>query len=264
MHGEFDGAVQLDTTPAFGLGEINPQKPAVTGRFQPNVQSLMFSSPLQMLVRKTLAEKLGFEAWYGGENADKLAQHGLHPELGKVSLSKLVAGFSYVGDTGQGEPLYEPIVMVGAVMYTKYPNLFPHQTPHDDNLTFTAMDEFPKNVRDRLVSSLINLEHNPLLEVEMCVHGLCLATSTEVSVDPMIDKHSGIKWLGGTFDDHFTQVVADGLAYDDRQAEWWVQRTREILGHEAFPQNNRIHEFGRMRQQGSNDERPETTDLSYP
>jgi hypothetical protein len=248
-------------TPTFHLNEINPSRPAVIGKLHPYPQDLGdLTLPLGRMAQKLLAEKLGFESWYDPENRQRLNAAGLHPSLGRISMSRLVAGFSYVGDTADEEPLYEPIVMVGAVLHTQYPKLFPRRTSRYENLTFTPLDTFPQNVRERKVGNLIwvGSERD---EVMMCVRGLCLSTSAEMSGGPDITHHAVSGRIGDVYDDAHTAIIERRLARADARGEKMAAKTAAILGTAAF-QGERVV-FDRAVRRGSNDGKPGVMHTRY-
>lgn len=155
----------------FTLTEVNPARPQVAASFTPNAESLVQHSKLPNLVTELLTAKLGIEALTANEQV-------LWRHLGKASLSRIVAGFSYVADNEAGEALYEPLVMFGSVVSTGViPLPLPAETAEYRNMTWTPVADFPANVAQRNVAGLVRAL--PWDEVYACVRGLCLATSVQ-------------------------------------------------------------------------------------
>ncbi|HYH75542.1 MAG TPA: hypothetical protein VD735_06305 [Candidatus Saccharimonadales bacterium] len=224
----------LAVNPELHLGEINPSRFGVIANVEPHPVSIGgVTPPLGFFTQKLLADKLGFDSWYAPSPKEKLAATGLHPSIGSVSLSRLLAGFSYVGENEHDDPLYEPIVMVGGVMHTPFPKLFARSTPRYDNLTFTSLSAFPQNVRNREVGNLIQLdaEYN---EIMMCVRGLCLTTGAEMSSGPDLLGHSNVIEVGAHYDAEAATVVAALLQARDDRGVALERGTQSILGYAPF------------------------------
>lgn len=162
-------------TSEFELTEINPQRPAVIASFEPNVTALYHNENLSALVHRLLDTKLDFGDLSYGERR-------VWEGIGKVSLSRVVAGFSGVNDPETGDPLYEPIVMFGSVLSTGALHLpLFAETDEYRNITFTNVGRFAHNVTSRSVTELVVASEWD--EVYACVRGLCLATSVQATSD---------------------------------------------------------------------------------
>jgi hypothetical protein len=223
----------LPATPEMHLQAINPNHYAVVGNADPRRANLRRPRPLVQLTQKLLAEKLGFDSWYGPGNKEQLAAAGLHPSLGTVSISRLLAGFSYVGENQHGEPLHQPLVMVGAVLHTPFPKLFPRSTPRYDDLTFTDLASFKGNVASRNVGNLIKLD-TEADAVMMCVRGLCLTTGVEMASGPDLIAHADGFPFGEIYDPTRAAALAGLLAERDERGEKVAAEVNAILGRQAL------------------------------
>jgi hypothetical protein len=102
--------------------------------------------------------------------------------LGKISLSKVIAGFSHATDRYTGEPEFEPLIMIGSVLSPgQLPLQLASETKDYRNISWTAVADFEKNVRERNVAELV--QASMWDEVYACVRGLCLATSVRATAD---------------------------------------------------------------------------------
>lgn len=226
--------VGLPVTPEIHLGHVNPNHYAILGNANPRQTALgRRATPLGLLTQKLLAEKLGFADWYGPENKELLMRGGLLPSIGAVSLSRLLAGFSYVGENHHDEPLYEPIVMLGTVVHTPYPKLFPRTTARYENLSFTDVQSFKNNVINRNVANLIRLD-TAADEVMMCVRGLCMSTGAEMSIGPDLIAHGSGFPSGKTYDPDKAARLSRLLAERDAHGEDLAIRTSRILGRQVL------------------------------
>lgn len=181
---EKDASLQPAGRQAFQLSEVNPARPQLIAPFSPNLEPLQRAGVLPTLAGTLLQEKLGLGAL---EPEERL----LWNRLGMVSLSKVLAGFSYVSDTEAGVPQYEPIIMFGSVLSS---GLIPLPIVSDTNdyrnVSWTPAGEFPKNVQNRNVASLVLASEWD--EVYVCVRGMCLATSAQSVADlEDIRRHMG-------------------------------------------------------------------------
>jgi hypothetical protein len=202
----------------FHLREVNPSQPAVVAEFGPKPHDLITHNtmPLEALSRKLLVDKLGQAAICAPEFTARLAEKGIYPSLGKVSLSRLVAGFSYVSDRERtGEPEFEPIVMLGAVMHCTYPLLIPAETNDYRNISWTSLDAFASNVRERNSSNLIWGLSNAD-QIRVCVRGLCLSTSVvTTSADAKLGQHMNLALSPGPLPSGVADTIATNLRYRD-------------------------------------------------
>lgn len=170
-----DKAAHLSTVPTFQLGAVDPAAPQVIATFAPNLEPLWSGRGLPEQAVALLRAKLGFDRL---EETDRKLWGG----LGKVSLSKVVAGFSYVGDNPAGEALYEPIVMFGSVLSSGVvPLPLARETNDYRSMTWAPLGRFAQNVANRDVAGLVMASSWD--EVYACVRGLCLATSVRTTAD---------------------------------------------------------------------------------
>lgn len=99
-----------------------------------------------------------------------------------VSATRMIGGSSYVSDTADGEPQYEPIIMLGTISSAGIlPLTFPSESEDYRNISWTPLETFAENVRDRKVSELVVATEWD--EVYACVRGLCLATSVSSTLN---------------------------------------------------------------------------------
>lgn len=161
--------------PTFLLREVNPSRPAVVARYGRNVERLDWVEPLHPLCSLTfdlLKTKLGFEE---PERAALLGER-----FGKVAIRRVLAGFSYVDDTPSGEPLYEPLIMLGTVLVLHEPGIssLPERTSEYRGISWVPLEGFADRVGRRAVRDLIwNVTDKE--EIEVCVRGMCLLTSID-------------------------------------------------------------------------------------
>lgn len=159
----------------FKLTEVDPQRPQIISSFDPNLTSLYYPDPLPSLTHEMLKSKLGLENLSYGEQR-------VWASIGKVSLSRVVAGFSYLEESEAGDSLYEPIIMFGSVLSTgAYPLPLPDETADYRNMSWTTVGDFAKNVENRDVAKLVIASEWD--EVYACVRGLCLVTSVRTTSD---------------------------------------------------------------------------------
>ena len=159
----------------FELTETNPQRPKTIAFFEPNTTALYHEEILSTLTRQLLESKLGLNDLSYGEQR---AWWG----IGKVSLSRVVAGFSYIENTEAGDALFEPIVMFGSVLSTGAMDLpLSAETADYRSITLTPVGQFADNVANRDVAKLVVASEWD--EVYACVRGLCLATSVRATSD---------------------------------------------------------------------------------
>lgn len=165
----------LSSPHEFELTEVDPQRPQIAASLEPNVTALYHSERLPVLLRELLETKLGLGKLTRDEQI-------LWTGIGKASLAKVIAGFSYVADSETGDPLYEPIVMFGSVLSSgAFPLTLLRETDDYRNMTWTPVGEFANNVENRNVAGLVIASEWD--EVYACVRGLCLATSVQTTSD---------------------------------------------------------------------------------
>jgi hypothetical protein len=143
------------------------------------------SSELSYLVGDLLARKLG-----GGPAMESASRE---KPLGSCRFSMIGAGFSYVADRPTAdpespEPLYEPLLMFGAVLELDDPALIPEHTDSYKDLCWTAPADYAEGVRTKRIESF-NPKFLHLAEeadsdsVTVCARGLCLQTTNKVIAD---------------------------------------------------------------------------------
>lgn len=168
LRDKYENRVQGDSL--VHLAEVNPQRPQVIASLSGNAEPLPNSEAvLPFLASALMASKLGC--------AQVLEQATTENPLGTVSLSTIMAGFSYASDEqASGEPLFEPLIMLGAVADIKDPGILSQTTEAYRQVSWVDLDEFRKGFATRRANILIpNI--TPEEEVKVCVRGLCLATS---------------------------------------------------------------------------------------
>lgn len=169
----------------FRLDEVHVKETAVVSRFSPNQQDLPdLDDPLSFVAHETLARKLGL----GDAMHDK---EGAGP-MGTVSLSEIVAGFGHPTSDEQNQPLWEPLLMYGAVMMLHDRSLVPEATATYRNIGWTSIEDFLDghgNKRSELLIPAIAPED----EATVCVRGLCLKTTETVTVTPTLSAHLGLE-----------------------------------------------------------------------
>ncbi|MFE2373657.1 hypothetical protein [Streptomyces sp. NPDC059398] len=143
------------------------------------------SSALPFLVGDLLARKLGCESAMEAASREK--------PLGECRISMIGAGFSYVADRPTEdpetfEPLYEPLLMFGAVLELKDPAVIPEHTSSYKDLCWTAPEDFAEGVRTKRIESfnpkfLDGADAADSDSVTVCARGLCLQTTNKVLAD---------------------------------------------------------------------------------
>lgn len=143
------------------------------------------SSELSYLVGDLLARKLG--AGTAMESASR------EKPLGNCRFSMIGAGFSYVADRPTNdpespEPLYEPLLMFGAILELDDPTVLPEHTDSYKDLCWTAPDDYAEGVRTKRIERfnpkfLDTADDADSDSVTVCARGLCLQTANEVLAD---------------------------------------------------------------------------------
>ncbi|MEU6479729.1 hypothetical protein ABZ858_23100 [Streptomyces sp. NPDC047017] len=143
------------------------------------------SSELSYLVGDLVARKLG-----GGRAMESASRER---PLGTCRFSMIGAGFSYVADRPTSdpespEPLYEPLLMFGAVLELEDYTLIPEHTDSYKDLCWTAPADYAEGVRTKRIESF-NPKFLDLADeadsdrVTVCARGLCLQTTNKVIAD---------------------------------------------------------------------------------
>lgn len=156
-------------------GKIDPQHPFVSESLSPSVSDLPDNSDvLGAKVGNLLSLKLQFN--HALESAKQ--------PVGRTSLAQCVVGFSYLEDNPSGEALYEPLIMFGAVvgLDPEIAKLIPEETSSYSHLGWTPIDQYVHGVATKTTAEVIS-SAGPLEELEVCVRGLCNATSSTIVSD---------------------------------------------------------------------------------
>lgn len=163
-------------------GEIDPLHPFVSQTLYPSVAMLPDNTDvLAAPVGHLLAQKLELGSLL--EASQKA--------IGRASLARCVAGFSYLEDTPLGDPLYEPLIMFGAVvgLSTEAAQRIPEETVSYANLGWVPIDQYREGVVSKRVLDVLP-SANPNDELEVCVRGLCNTTSINIlSRKADIERH---------------------------------------------------------------------------
>ncbi len=157
-------------------GKIDPLHPFVSESLYPSVASLpdaedVLASPVGSL----LALKLGL-----GEVMESAKQ-----PIGSTSLARCVIGFSYLSDNDSEEPLYEPLVMLGAIvgLNEDIARQVPAVTSSYANLGWTPVGRYVHGVKTRSLLEVMPTA-SPTDEIEVCIRGLCNVTSSAIVSSP--------------------------------------------------------------------------------
>ncbi|MFF4287574.1 hypothetical protein ACFY0R_20030 [Streptomyces sp. NPDC001633] len=113
--------------------------------------------------------------------------------LGTCRFSMIGAGFSYVADRPttdpeSPEPLYEPLLMFGAVLELTDHTVIPEHTDSYKDLCWTAPADYAEGVRTKRIESFhpkfLNIADEADSDsVTVCARGLCLQTTNKVIAD---------------------------------------------------------------------------------
>jgi hypothetical protein len=168
----------------FRIDEINASEKQVVASFRPQPQDMPdLDDPLSFLAHETVERKLGLgDAMHDKEGSEPLAT---------VSLSEIVAGIGYPTDDPEtGEPLLEPLLMYGAVMLIHNRDAFPDNTASYREIGWTKMEDFMDGHADKRADMLVP-GIAPEDEATVCVRGLCLSTTSQVTDNPDLAGHLG-------------------------------------------------------------------------
>jgi len=166
------GLLLPDHVPFCLSGSINPQKPFVSESLTPSVAGLPDSRDvLAAKVTDLLALKLGL-----GQALESSRQ-----SIGRTSLARCVVGFSYLEDSSSGKPLFEPLIMLGAIvgLDQKIAEQIPSATASYSNLGWTPLATYVHGVATKTLLEVIPTA-KPEDELKVCVRGLCNATSSAI------------------------------------------------------------------------------------
>jgi hypothetical protein len=169
------GKLIAENTPFCLLGNIDPLHPFVSESLSPSVTGIPDSSDvLGAKVGNLLALKFQL-----GSVLESTKQ-----TIGRASLARCVAGFRYLDDNSSGEPLYEPLIMFGAIvgLDSEIAKQIPEETSSYSNLGWTPIEQYVHGVKTRTLLEVIP-NASPDDELEVCVRGLCNATSSAILSD---------------------------------------------------------------------------------
>lgn len=163
-------------------GNIDPLKPFISDSLTPSVAQ--FPDSRDVLAAK-VANLLGLKL--------ELSQllESSRESIGRASLARCLVGFSYLEDNDSGEPLFEPLIMLGAIvgLYQEAAEQIPVRTASYDNLGWTPVAAYLRGVDTKTVLDVIPTAR-PEDELEVCVRGLCNTTSfTVLSTPTEIQNH---------------------------------------------------------------------------
>lgn len=176
------GSLLFERAPFSLQGVIDPLRPFIFS-VPPSVAKLPDNTdPLAAKVCALLASKL---------QLGSALESAQNQEVGRVSLARYVAGFSYLEDNLKGESLYEPLVMAGTIvgLDSKIAEQIPSSTPSYSNLGWTPVGRYVHGVATKSLLDVIPTA-SPEDEIEVCVRGLCNTTSLTILSDPAeIQRH---------------------------------------------------------------------------
>jgi hypothetical protein len=166
------GLLVVDHVPFCLAGNINPSHPFVSESLYPSVAALPDNSDvLASKVSNILALKLGLSS----------ALESSQKPVGRTSLARCIVGFSYLDDAPSGAPLYEPLIMLGAIvgLDQETAEQIPGTTSSYSHLGWAALDRYVHGVASKTLLDVIP-KARPEDELEVCVKGLCNATSSTI------------------------------------------------------------------------------------
>lgn len=170
----------------FRLDQVGIRENQVAASFEPNITELPNrEDPLAFLAHETLARKLGL-----GEVLQKTKELGA---IGTISLSEVIAGFSYAADEWDTDtPLWEPLLMYASIVMLNDRSLIPAQTKAYRKISWVSVDNFLEGQRTKK-SELLIPGIDAADEATVCVRGLCLTTTSTVSlVARQLRSHLGL------------------------------------------------------------------------
>ncbi len=183
LRSKYDYLIEGDKT--LHLNEVNPQQPQTIMQLSGNHEAIPDSeAPLSYVAASLMAGKLGC--------ATALESASAANPLGSVSLETLIGGFSYAADDASGEPLFEPLIMLGAAVRLEDPSIIPETTEAYRRNSWVSLEAFRKGYASRKANLLIP-SITPDEEVAVCVRGLCLATSSvNIADEGRLQEHLGL------------------------------------------------------------------------
>lgn len=175
------GFLLAENVPFCLSGDIDPLKPFVSESLYPSVAELPHNSDvLAAKVGHLLALKLEL-----GSTLERSTS-----SVGRTSLARCIVGFSYLEDNATGEPLYEPLIMLGAIvgLDTEVAKGIPERTSSYSHLGWTPIDRYTHGVATKTLLEVIPAA-KPEDELEVCIRGLCNTTSSTIVSNPEEIQH---------------------------------------------------------------------------
>jgi hypothetical protein len=170
------GSLIASSVPFCLAGNIDPLHPFVSDSLRPSMASVPDSADvLASKVGILLAQKLGL--------ASELER--ARQPIGRASVARCIAGFSYLKDDATGAALYEPLIMLGTVvgLDPETAAKIPERTDSYSHLGWVPITTYAHGVATKNLLEVMPLA-KPEDELEVCVRGLCNATSAAIVSDP--------------------------------------------------------------------------------
>lgn len=110
--------------------------------------------------------------------------------IARASVARCIVGFSYLDDDSSGEPLYAPLIMLGAVVGLDAGIARKIQPTNSySHLGWVDIGRYTHGVATKNLSEVL-FATKPSDELTVCVRGLCNATSTAIVSNPAeIHRH---------------------------------------------------------------------------
>lgn len=166
------GFLLAENVPFSLSGKIDPSRPFVSESLSASVADVPDNTDvLASKVGHLLALKLGLGS---------VLESSVGP-IGRTSLARCIIGFSYVNDNESGEALYEPLIMLGAIvgLESEATRHIPTRTSSYSHLGWTPVDSYARGVATKTLREVIPAA-KPEDELELCIRGLCNATSSTI------------------------------------------------------------------------------------
>lgn len=171
------GALIIDEDVPFCLsGNILPWHPFISRSLTPSVAWLPDSSDvLAEKVEHLLSRKLQLSA----------ALERARQPIGRASVARCIAGFSYQGDNPSGEALFAPLIMLGAIvgLHPEAAKQIPSETPSYNYLGWTPINQYVHGIASRTLLEVIPTAKEKD-KLEICIQGLCNITSSAILANP--------------------------------------------------------------------------------
>lgn len=170
------GMLLAEAIPFCLEGDISPMRPFVSESLSPSVANVPNNADvLAAKIGHLMALKLGL----GRE-----LERAMKP-IGRTSLARCIVGFSYLEDDVLGEPLYEPLIMLAAIvgLDAEVARKIPERTSSYSHLGWTELSRYTHGVATKNLSEVLAAA-TPTDELEVCIRGLCNATSSAIVSDP--------------------------------------------------------------------------------